>query len=316
MLAEEMVVDEQARTRFETDGYWLGPEIFDAAQREELAYAVDEVNAGRYETGRDPLSRFWSPGDDPYALHKVDNSHWCNSVLADAVINPRIGQLAAQLLDTPAVRLWHEQILMKPAGGHESANVAWHQDYNYWRSSDRPQMLTAWIPLQEVNPELGTMHFVKGSNKWGWHEEYSHFGRYDMAEQERVIRQHMPAGSGVPDSAGASWRPAASASTTASRSTAPGPTSPTASIAAPSPSTSRPTPASGAKPATAPTITHVLRRCNDWASDTATSSRAPIGRSCSVSSSQFFVTVPHWRQLCKGGEENRGLIATHSAQPK
>ena len=190
MLAEEMVVDEQARTRFETDGYWLGPEIFDAAQREELAYAVDEVNAGRYETGRDPLSRFWSPGDDPYALHKVDNSHWCNSVLADAVINPRIGQLAAQLLDTPAVRLWHEQILMKPAGGHESANVAWHQDYNYWRSSDRPQMLTAWIPLQEVNPELGTMHFVKGSNKWGWHAEYSHFGRYDMAEQERVIRQH------------------------------------------------------------------------------------------------------------------------------
>ena len=92
------------------------------------------------------------------------------------------------------MRLWHEQILMKPAGGRESANVAWHQDYNYWRSSDRPQMLTAWIPLQEVNLELGTMHFVKGSNKWGWHEEYSHFGRYDMSEQERVIRQHMPAG--------------------------------------------------------------------------------------------------------------------------
>ena len=49
MLVEEMVVDEQARTRFREDGYWLGPEVFDAAQREELAYAVDEVNAGRYE---------------------------------------------------------------------------------------------------------------------------------------------------------------------------------------------------------------------------------------------------------------------------
>ena len=194
MLVEEMVVDEQARTRFREDGYWLGPELFDAAQREELAYAVDEVNAGRYETGREPLARFWSPGDDPYALHKVDNSHWCNPVLAESVINPQIGRLAAQLLDTPAVRLWHEQILMKPAGGRESANVAWHQDYHYWRSSDRPKMLTAWIPLQEVNLELGTMHFVKGSNKWGWHEEYSHFGRYDMSEQERVIRQHMPAG--------------------------------------------------------------------------------------------------------------------------
>lgn len=193
MTVAEMVVDEQARTRFQEDGYWLGPELFDAHQRAELAYAVDEVNAGRYETGREPLARFWSPGDDPYALHKVDNSHWCNPILAEAVINPRIGRLAAQLLDTPAVRLWHEQILMKPAGGRVSANVAWHQDYNYWRSSDRPQMLTAWIPLQEVNPELGTMYFVKGSHKWGWHAEYSHFGRYDMTEQERVIRQYMPA---------------------------------------------------------------------------------------------------------------------------
>ena len=61
---------------------------------------MDEVNAGRYETGREPMARFWSPGDDPYALHKVDNSHWCNPVLAEAVLNRQIGRLAAQLLET------------------------------------------------------------------------------------------------------------------------------------------------------------------------------------------------------------------------
>ena len=54
MLVDEMTVDDQAQTRFAEDGYWLGPQIFDAAQTEELAYAVDEVNAGRYETGREP----------------------------------------------------------------------------------------------------------------------------------------------------------------------------------------------------------------------------------------------------------------------
>ena len=194
MSAAEIGISEEARCRFEEDGYWLGPQLFDAGQREALAYAVDEVNAGRYETGHEPMARFWSPGDDPYALHKVDNSHWCNPVLAEAVRNRQIGRLAAQLLETAAVRLWHEQILMKPAGGRVSANVAWHQDYNYWRSSDRPRMLTAWIPLQEVNPELGTMHFVKGSHRWGWQAAYSHFGRYDMEEQERVIRQYMPEG--------------------------------------------------------------------------------------------------------------------------
>lgn len=135
MSAAEIGINEEARSRFEEDGYWLGPKLFDAGQREALAYAVDEVNAGRYETGREPMARFWSPGDDPYALHKVDNSHWCNPVLAEVVRNRQIGRLAAQLLETAAVRLWHEQILMKPAGGRVSANVAWRHDYSYWGST-------------------------------------------------------------------------------------------------------------------------------------------------------------------------------------
>lgn len=30
MKTAELEIDEQARTRFQEDGYWLGPEIFDA----------------------------------------------------------------------------------------------------------------------------------------------------------------------------------------------------------------------------------------------------------------------------------------------
>ena len=202
MTAAGIAISEEARSRFAEDGYWLGPQLFDAGQREALAYAVDEVNAGRYETGREPMARFWSPGDDPYALRKVDNWRRCNPVLAEAVRNRQIGRLAARLLGTAAVRLWREQILMKPAGGRVSANVAWRQDDNDWVRHDRPRMLTAWIPLQEVNPELGTKHFVKGSHRWGWHAAYSHFGRYDMEARERVIRQLHAGGGGVRDRAG------------------------------------------------------------------------------------------------------------------
>ena len=35
MSVAEIMVDEQARTSFAEDGYWLGPEIFDAHQRAE-----------------------------------------------------------------------------------------------------------------------------------------------------------------------------------------------------------------------------------------------------------------------------------------
>ena len=180
---------------FNTSGYWFGPKLFDDAQLADLRFAMDEVFAGRYDTGRKPIARHWNPGDDPYGLHKVDNSFWSNHVLAGAVLNDSVGRLAAKLLDTYTVRLWHEQILMKPVDGHDSATVAWHQDYHYWRSSDRPHMLTAWIPLQDTNVQVGTMHFMVGSHQWGWHNQYSHFGDFDMAQQEKAIRDHMPEGS-------------------------------------------------------------------------------------------------------------------------
>ena len=75
------------------------------------------------------------------------------------VMGQRLARIAAQLLEVPGVRLYHDQSLYKePGGGITPA----HADQYYWPlASDRT--ITAWIPLQPVPAEMGPLGFYAGS---------------------------------------------------------------------------------------------------------------------------------------------------------
>ncbi len=76
------------------------------------------------------------------------------------VLNKRLGQIAAQLIQTNGVRLYHDQALFKEAGG---GITPWHADQYYWPlSSDKT--VTAWIPLQTVPLEMGPLEFSAASH--------------------------------------------------------------------------------------------------------------------------------------------------------
>src|SRR6516164_605771 len=67
------------------------------------------------------------------------------------------------LLEAPAVRLWHDQALYKEAGGRETDA---HQDQPYWPMNET-DTVTAWVPLVDVDDELGCMGYVPGSHRAG-----------------------------------------------------------------------------------------------------------------------------------------------------
>jgi len=72
----------------------------------------------------------------------------------------RLANIAAQLMDTRGVRLWHDQALYKePSGGF----TPWHVDQYYWPMASSLS-ITAWIPLQPVPLEMGPLCFGKGSH--------------------------------------------------------------------------------------------------------------------------------------------------------
>lgn len=80
------------------------------------------------------------------------------------VLSRRFGKIAADLLGANGVRVYHDQALLKePHGGF----TPWHQDQHYWPLGT-DNTITMWMPLVDVSPEMGTMHFASGSHKAGY----------------------------------------------------------------------------------------------------------------------------------------------------
>jgi len=118
------------------------------------------------------------------AFLQVTNLWRRSELVREFVFGKRLARLAAELLGTSGVRLYHDQSLYKePGGGITPA----HADQFYWPlASDRT--VTAWIPLQEVTEEMGPLGFYAGSHRCD-------FGRdlHISDESEQRIRAHMEA---------------------------------------------------------------------------------------------------------------------------
>jgi ectoine hydroxylase-related dioxygenase (phytanoyl-CoA dioxygenase family) len=80
--------------------------------------------------------------------------------IKDFVFSKRLGKIAADLMQTKGVRMYHDQALYKEGGG---GITPWHADQYYWPLST-DKTITAWIPLQAVPLEMGPLEFSAGSH--------------------------------------------------------------------------------------------------------------------------------------------------------
>lgn len=87
--------------------------------------------------------------------------------------SPRLAGMARRLTGSDAVRLFHDQALVKKPG--PSAASPWHQDQPYWPSREAG-MLSCWMALDDVTIDRGAMQFVPGSHTWGEFEPISFAG--------------------------------------------------------------------------------------------------------------------------------------------
>lgn len=116
------------------------------------------------------------------AFLQVTNLWRQSEQVREFVFARRLARVAAALLGTRVVRLYHDQSLYKePGGGITPA----HADQFYWPlANDRT--VTAWIPLQDVAEDMGPLGFYAGSHRCD-------FGR-DLPisdESEQRIRTHL-----------------------------------------------------------------------------------------------------------------------------
>jgi ectoine hydroxylase-related dioxygenase (phytanoyl-CoA dioxygenase family) len=154
------MVGTDLRDQFSEQGFVRVPQLLDPDELARFAPVVDEGMQARltgdtraleekttYEQSFQQCLNLWEdvPAIRPLTFH------------------PHLGAAAAALLDVSTVRIWHDQALYKEPGGRGTDP---HQDQPYWPIVE-PKTVTAWIPLLDVDLEMGAMGYVPGSHRFG-----------------------------------------------------------------------------------------------------------------------------------------------------
>lgn len=154
-------IDAEDLAAFKRDGHLKLTGVFErdeiAAYRPALKQAVERCN-----TDNQSMEQKVAGNGKNWMF--VNNLWVLDPVARQFVVSPRLGQIAADLMGVDAVRLFRDQSYFKRPGG---ANTPWHQDA-YFMPLDTDQILTMWIPLTDIVPELAPMSYVTGSHRQGF----------------------------------------------------------------------------------------------------------------------------------------------------
>lgn len=149
---------------FNENGYLAGIQLLTREQIEELQRDLSVLMTPQFSSD----SRFYEYNrnestDSSKTLFHALGAWRVSTAFHDLVFSAPFA-MAAQRLLGGAVRLWHDQIFVKPA--RDGAVVAWHQDYSYWTRTTPMQHLTCWIALDDSTMDNGCIHYVAGSHRW------------------------------------------------------------------------------------------------------------------------------------------------------
>ena len=149
---------EDLKKSFNEDGFVVVRDLFDSSEikfyREVIKEAIKErkhfdervlKDRSEYEQSFTQCQNLW---EDYVDIRKL-------------TFDQRVCKIASKLLDTEAIRLWHDQALVKESGGRETDP---HHDQPYWPIKET-KTITAWIPLCDIDETNGQLGFYSGSHK-------------------------------------------------------------------------------------------------------------------------------------------------------
>lgn len=128
----------------------LSPEAINY-YRGEITQKVIELN-----TNDVPLEQRSTYGK---AFLQIMNLWTKSELVKEFVFGKRLAKIAADLMEVPGVRLYHDQALYKEPGG---GITPWHADQYYWPLSSN-NTVTVWIPLMALDLEMGPLEFSPGT---------------------------------------------------------------------------------------------------------------------------------------------------------
>jgi len=94
----------------------------------------------------------------------INNTWQLDAISRQFVLSRRLGRVASDLLGGASVRLFRDQSYFKGPGG---ANTPWHQDA-YFMPLATDAIVTFWVPLTDITPDMAPMSYVTGSHTRGY----------------------------------------------------------------------------------------------------------------------------------------------------
>ena len=146
-------------TEFQQKGHTLVRGVLSA--NEIAAYRPVIVGAAeRYNTEKRKLEDRDTYGK---AFLQIMNLWRADAEAKKFVLAKRMAKIAADLMGVENVRLYHDQALFKEPGG---GPTPWHQDQYYW-PIDTNNTVTMWMPLVDIDTEMGMLTFASNSYSRG-----------------------------------------------------------------------------------------------------------------------------------------------------
>ncbi len=143
-------------SRFQRDGYIKLKNVFDAATLDYYGREITELVL-KLNPQTKPMHERTTYEK---AFLQVINLWRHSAVVKEFVFSRRLARLAAELMGTRGVRLYHDQALYKePSGGL----TPWHADQQYWPLATA-KCCTVWVPLQATPLAMGPLAFSVGSH--------------------------------------------------------------------------------------------------------------------------------------------------------
>lgn len=159
-VTDEEAADFQERGWVHLPGLW-SPDLVDRVLSEVRAkMGVDAAREGADSRGdmmSPHLKALWQ---------EWENATQESELLRSVALSAPMARVAMRMLGDRAARFFGDDVLCKLPAAREGSNTPWHQDFPYM-AFDRCGVLTIWIALVDIPPEMGTMRFLSGSKRSG-----------------------------------------------------------------------------------------------------------------------------------------------------
>ncbi|MDB5137059.1 MAG: phytanoyl-CoA dioxygenase family protein [Mucilaginibacter sp.] len=154
-LTDFKTISDENVNEFLQKGHTLVKNILSA--EEIAAYRPAIVDAAdRYNTEKRKMEDRDTYGK---AFLQIMNLWRSDDAVKKFVLSKRLAKIAADLMGVENVRIYHDQALFKEPGG---GPTPWHQDQYYW-PIDTNNTITMWMPLVDIDVDMGMLTFASGS---------------------------------------------------------------------------------------------------------------------------------------------------------